>query len=168
MIVTLSSHWRIVFINSSHCTTYIFTPPKELCTLKSDFDRGLVSRSISAFRYCPTCWSFYFYIPHKRPKPGGRTSSYIRRFTPSLDPKVTQKAAESNSQVLHSQHSYGILRGYYPFHDIVILHTFFHSFILYFGCRGTLSWVLVDTSIIELALPSYSHTMYYILRGFLL
>ena len=105
----------------------------------------------------------YFYIPHKRPKPGGHISTQIS-YTSSLAP-LKRSCAESNSKGSKKRRSYGTPRKYYP-SDIVSLNVFFiPSYTLW--RRGTLDYSLlihhnrVGQTIMLRLLFRYTNLMYH-------
>jgi len=111
------------------------------------FLRGLQSRILGLqnhknFKCCIHWQSFYFYIPHERPRPGGHISTQIS-YTSSLAPSFGKSAAcisssyhiklsqallqafdELNGKVSKKRRSYGTPQKYYP-SDIVSLNVIF-------------------------------------------
>ena len=98
--------------------------------------RSRIAHDFHQLRVCPTLLVVSLLYPDKLQKPVGRTHCYFSRFTSSLAP-LQRRCAESNSKDLHRQHIYDILCEYYP-HNIAILHTFFHTFILDLASRNTI------------------------------
>lgn len=102
-------------------------------------------------------WSFYFYIPHERQRPGGHISTQIS-YTSSLAPSFGKSAAcisssyhiklsqallqafdELNGKGSKKRRSYGTPREYYP-HGIVLLNVFFRAFELVLETKNALPY----------------------------
>nr|DAS01623.1 MAG TPA: hypothetical protein [Caudoviricetes sp.] len=73
----MSRNHRVVesFLSTLQMYTLISSPRLKGCyTVNQTLSAASFRVAFLHSRVAPPCWSFHFYIPHKRLKPGGRTS----------------------------------------------------------------------------------------------